>query len=541
MVKGETHMKAFLTEVKSSQLEGCRSEGSSYPESEKRYFKRVYGSDHLDQLHDGHQEEAILRYVKPERRKEVIRRLRRLGQLTCSNASNIAPGRSAYSLKLLRDNLAQYKRTQVRSLRWNQHYQKALQSVAEDVKKLLPCRATLKPMSIQAVAASEPIQRNLDKNAGYYAFETEKRSKGENLQEAVEWCSSNLALIAEKGDYGLPVVMSHRSSNSKPISDKQWKWKCRIILMQDLRALLLDGRFAVPFTTLFKDIPWGEGSMNQEDVRRWVSVSRAHYPRYYSSDYSSFDVSQAPWLLEDVMLKVVRPLFGDLSEEDEQLFNAMVHSYIHKEIHSFDGVIECYGCQLSGALTTYAYNTIVNEIVDRTSLLMQGCDLRAFTSLKCGDDNLTFYLKSQPWDREKHCYLISHFFGIKTTLEESDCGESRYSDPTFLSRTWSENGEYRNIDEVLWNLVYPERFRDYSEKKTGCKERRAEALVFLCAVEEQSATMREYFDIAKVYEDAQIKRGHIMDAYKALESMGSGFRTPWINFKFGNLKTKQLR
>jgi hypothetical protein len=530
-------MDAYLSKRVSSQHDGDSSDASRYPRSEIAYFKRNYGSDHLEQLHDGHQKKAISRYALPHKREELERIQNQLANLECANDPEMtAPGRSAYSLSLLSENLRQYTRNQVRSLRWNQNYQAALASVADEVKSL--CKGgVLKPMAIEDVAASGPIQKNLDKNAGYFGFETNQRSKGENLQEAVEWCHSHLNEVLDAGNYGIPLVISHRSSNSKPIDETSWKWRCRIILMQDIRALLYDGVFAIPFISLFKDIPWGEGGMTQPQVEQWIQITREHYDSFYSSDYSKFDVSQAPWLLEDVIMKVVRPCFGQLSDVEEQLFQTMCNSYIHKDIHSFNGIVHADGCQVSGSLTTYAYNTIVNEIVDRTVLMMQGCDYHYFKSLKCGDDNLTFYNASQPWDREKHCELIERYFGIKTTLTEDDCGRTREKNPVFLSREWTFNGKRRWINEVIWNLVYPERYRDYRPEKTNVSVVRAEALVLLSSCLEQDATMREYFDLDKIYADAQIKRGDIMSTYKALASMGTGFNTPWLNFKFGNLKS----
>lgn len=529
-------MKACLNKFKPSQLDGLSSDVSAYPASERAYMRRVYGSDHLKQLHDDHQEEAIYRYAYPSVRQELKSRLQQLTHLTCENdPAMTAPGRSAYSIQQLKENLSLYCRKQWRSLRWNEHYRSALRSVAADVKALLKGRRCLQPMAISAVAASGPIQRNLDKNAGYYVFETGRRSKGENLEDAVKWCDEHLAEICERGHYDLPLVISHRSSNSKPTSESTWKWRCRIILMQDIRALLLDGHFAVPFTELFKDISWGEGGMTQADVRQWVELAKGHYECFYSSDYSKFDVSQPAWLLEDVLMKVVRPCFGELSEEDELWFKAMTESYIHKDIHGFDGIYHADGCQISGALTTYAYNTIINEIIDRTVLLMQGCDLRKFKSLKCGDDNLTVYKYGEPWDSRKHCELIEKYFGIKTTLTEDDCGWFKDKDPVFLSRTWTSNGEYRDLNQVLWNLVYPERYRDYKPEKTGVSTKRAEALVLLSAYKEQSATMRQYFRLDKLLEDAQV-RWDENEIYTALAGLGTGFKTPWLNFKFGNLK-----
>jgi hypothetical protein len=310
--------------------------------------------------------------------------------------------------------------------------------------------------------------------------------------------------------------------------------------MQDERALLMDGRFFVPFTELFKSCPWGEGSMTHDEVDSWIAMTRQHYDRFYSSDYSKFDLSQPAWLLEDVFYQVIRPCFGQLDPQDELAFKALVNSYIHKEIHTWFGPLHVDGCQVSGSLATYAINTIVNQIVDLTSLLMQGCNPSKFKSLKCGDDNLTFYPSSEPWNAQTHCFLIRRFFGIKTTLNEEDCGNPRFEDPKFLSRVWTMNGAQRNIQEVLWNLVYPERWREYDPKVTHVSIRKAQALMLYCAYLEQPATMREYFDIGLVRREAGLNRRDDVSAYKALAAMGSGFNDPWIQFKFGNLKSQAL-
>lgn len=526
---------ACLIKNRSSQPGGMSSDDSASPASERAYFGRRYGSDHLDQLHDGHQEKAIYRYARKSKIAELEKIQNRLSHLTCENDPTMtAPGRSAYSLKQLKENMKLYCRKQCRSLRWNQHYQEAKRLVLADCLRLLNGRY-LQPASIGAVAESGRVQRNLNKNAGYFAFITGKRSKGENLAEAVKWCEANFDLIKERGYYGNPLVISHRSSNSKPTGKNTWKWRCRIILMQDIRDLIMDGRFLIPFIDKFQDIPWGEGGMTQAEVRSWIQINRGHYDYWYSSDYSKFDVSQPAWLLEDVFHDIIKPCFGKMSLDDEQLFGAMVNSYIHKEIHSFDGIYVAHGCQLSGSLGTYAINTIVNQIIDLTVLLMQDCDPKQFISLKCGDDNLTLYRKHQPWNAKKHCALIKQYFGISTTLGEDDCGRCDRDDPKFLSRTWTYGGERRNIDEVIFNLIFPERYRDYRPEKTGISELRAEALVLLSSCLEQDATMREYFDLERIYRDAEIQRGDLRSTYKALATAGTGFSTQWISWKFGLL------
>lgn len=530
-----------LTQVHANaKRDETSARGSLYGNKfEAAYFRR-YDSDHLKQLHDGFQEKAIIRYALPERRAELLRVLEQAKHLSCANDPNMrSPGRSAFSLQQLTDNVQQYLTPKVRSLRWNEHYWDAVKSVAEEVIKLLPIGETLKPMILGDVAESAAVQKNLDKNAGYFAFETGRRSKGENLQDAVEWCIEHKELILEQGFYGLPLVVSHRSSNSKPISDTEWKWRCRIILMQDVRALLLDGRFAIPLTTLFADIPWGEGSMNDNEVASWVMIKRCHYDRFYSSDYSKFDVSQPAWLLEDVFYHVLRPCFGELSDEDERLYEAMVNSYIHKEIHSFDGIYYAHDCQISGSLMTYMINTIVNEIMDRTALIMQGCNYHNFESLKCGDDNLTYYSSREPWDPQTHCRLIKKYFGVETKLEAGDYGSSD-QDPVFLSRTWTYHGQERPILEVLWNLIFPERFRPYKQMGFGSTMERAVALVLLCSCYEQDSTARKYFDVHKIEQVAQIRstRDSQESTYSALAKLGPGFADSWLRWHLGEVERR---
>lgn len=527
-------MRSVLSENASSQRVGSVCEASRYPRSESDYFRSRYGSDNLHQHTDKRQQRAIMRYARPEFKREVLKTLRINANLECEDSQEIThPGRSAVSLQLLRANLAEYKRTQARSLRWNEHYQAALASVAKDVIHLLH-GYKLQPMSIKEVAASESVIHNFDKNAGYIGFQTNQRSKGENIDLAVEWCEQNLQEIMSRGYYGIPYVIAHRSSNSKPSDDRYWKWRCRIILMQDLRALLYDGHFAIPFKKLFENISWGEGGMHPDQVSAWVMLRRREYPYFYSSDYSRFDVSQPVWLLEDMFNYVVRPCFGELSSLDELWFNTMRDSYIHKEIHGFDGPIFVHGCQVSGALTTYCYNTIINEIIDRTALLMQGCNLNDFVSLKCGDDNLTYH-RSNRWSKEQHCKLIHKYFGIKTTIGEDDYGTST-KDPSFLSRKWTFDGRERPLQEVLFNLVYPERYRNYDPNITHVTEERAIALVIACACVEQDKTMRHYFKTDEIFKTAGVSPySNLKPLYQAVATLGTGFRSDKVNYQLEKL------
>jgi hypothetical protein len=492
--------------------------------------------------------ESLKRYCYPGVWPVIRQLITDNEHLTCSNDPSIPqPGRSAISINQLTQNLELYKEPNIRSLRWNKHYNEALLLVANQVmSECLMSGHVLQPLSLKEVSTAPELVRNYQRNAGYLSFETGKRSKGENIEYALERATDEYAEMLRRGYYDRPLVIAHRSSNSKPenvrISAKKcmtlgWKWRCRIILMQDLIAQLWDGRFAIPLTRVAVKLSFGEGSMTTQDVEMWVAKQRARYNRFFSSDYSKFDTSEMAWCLEDIFNRILRPLFGTLSDEDERAYSCMVYSYIHKEIHGPEGPIFSDRANISGSLMTYLINTLYNQVVKTTVLLMMGIDPHKVDSLLCGDDNLTYYNDASGFDPIQYCKLTQKYFGIKTKIEEYDCASSE-QDPLFLSRFWTRDGEERFLNEVLWNLVYPERFRDYSPAKTGVPEIRAEALMILAAYTEQEATMKRYFDIHKIKADAGFK-GKVNDnlkLYEQLAKLGSGFNNNWIRWKTGLLE-----
>lgn len=512
---------------------GLVAKSSSYPESERLYFQRKYGSDVYDQRRDRRQVEALHKYCLVNKRKELKHVISRVMNLSCENVPGLAPGRSAIILSQLRDNLALFEEPSHQSLRWNEHYRQALEMTCDDLVrevKVMNHGMLLKPVSLQAVAESESFVHNANKHAGYIAFESGKRSKRDNVEQGIKWCEEHEEAILLKGNYGLPQVLGHRSSNSKVSSWESgtFKARCRAINMADVRQQLMDGRFQVPFNCKCLNVAWSEGGMSHEDVQSWINVARSKFNYYYSSDYSKFDTSQSDWLLEDAFKKVIRPCF-DLNEHDDKLFDVMVKSYIVKDIHGFDRIYHAKKGNTSGSLWTYWINTIINEIVDRTAILMQGFDPRKVISLKCGDDNVVFHNFSD-FDPRTHARLIQRFFGIKTTIGDNDFGTTAEA-PLFLSRVWGYGGAERPIYEVVWNLIHPERFRDYYA--SGIPISQAVALVLYCAVIEQPATMRKYFDVKAIQRDAKVDSKKPESAYRMLAKAGSGFYTGWINMHLG--------
>lgn len=512
---------------------GSSSVPSSYPELERSYLLR-YGSDTIRTLHDRHAEKGIVHYCLTSKRSEVNRVIRREKNLDCSNTPGLTPGRASILIDQLRDNLTLFKQPSHQSLRWYDKYWKAIELTRQDLVNQVLFRnhgKLLQPVSFNEVARSESFTRNANKHAGFDAFVTGKRAKGDNIEWATEWCESHLEEVIQRGNYGIPLSMAHRSSNSKIDDWDQgtFKSRCRVVLMASTRQQLFDGRFLLPFNDNCLSIDWSEGGMTHEEVQHWINKARLNYKYYYSSDYSKFDTSQSDWLLEDVFYHIIKPCFK-LSCVDDQLFTVMVNSYIHKEIHGFDGVYRVHKGNISGSLWTYWINTILNEVVDRTCILAQGFDPRKMVSLKCGDDNIVFHNEAR-FDPLRHADIIHHFFGIKTTIGESDYGSSSTA-PTFLSRTWCLDGAERPVYEVIWNLIYPERFRDYH--KSGLPELQAVALLLYCAYLEQPKTMVKYFDVRAITRDAGVDHYQPDSAYRTLARAGTGFYTSWINFHLGS-------
>lgn len=516
-------MEEGLAKTLGLASDGDRIEASSYPESESVFFKRTLGRDDLRPIHDGHAEKAILEYCYDAKRKEIVKLLQRIYSLNCENAPVEWPGRSAVVRQQITENLGEMEKPSWRSLRWNQHYQKAISTLKAEIGK-----ANLKPLSLRAAAETGTIQKNLSKNAGYLAFETGKRSKGENLQEAVRRASLEEASALANGHFGHPLVVAIRTSNSG-ISDWDkglWKERTRPILMVDLRQLLQSTRFCHPMMEWFKsNIPWGEGGMTHSEVELWTWHTRVKYSNWFSTDFSGFDRNQSDWLLEDVF-SIFRAAFHDLSPYQERLWQTMVNSYIHKEIHSFDRVYYVHKGNTSGEAWTYLVNTMLHRLMQTT--IMNMLNFTRYESLLCGDDGLTYY--TGDFDLKRYCKLMSKFFGIKVSMEKSSYGTAKFDDPDFLSRTWTLSGATRPIQEVLFNLVFPERFRDYFG--CGVSEEVAVTLLLYCAYVEQPQTIRQWFDVDRIKFVSGCKS--MEDAYRKLARMGTGFNTSWLKWQFGS-------
>lgn len=297
--------------------------------------------------------------------------------------------------------------------------------------------------------------------------------------------------------------------------------------MDDLRKLLFDGRFCVPFSEKFKFASFGEGGMSHEEVKTWILNKQLQYRHWVSTDYSKFDTSQADWLIEDAFT-VIKSCFKRFNDVDEALWNAMVYSYVHKDVLTHLGELHFDKGNISGSCWTYIINTVINRICIGYSMKAQGVQDGKWATLICGDDSLLLY-NDEKFSLRTHCSLIQKYFGITTSVEKST-DETKFDYPEFLSRCWDPAGAKRPIQDVVWNMMFPERYRDY--RKSGVPMRRAVALLLLCGVFEQPGTMREWFDIGAIMRDAEYdSRSNNYATYEILRKMGSGFATSWIHFK----------
>lgn len=516
-------MKEGLAKTTPPGVGGDRIEACSYPESESLFFKRTLGRDDLEPIHDDRAENYIVSYSLVSKRREVEQILDRIHHLKCENEPVKWPGRSAVVRTQIDEILSNMAKPDCRSFRWNKHYQATLAQLRAEM-----VRAHLKPLSLCAVAETETFRKNLKKNAGYMAFETGKRSKGQNLDEALRLAEASELQDVMRRHFCKPLVVAIRTSNSG-ISDWEagtWKERTRPILMVDLRQLLQSSRFGVPFNEWFQsNVPWGEGGMTHQQVEQWTWKTRTRFRHWLSTDFSKYDSSQSSWLIEDAF-SIVKAAFPGLNAHEEGLFETIVNSYIHKEIHSYNRIYSVHKGTTSGEIWTYTINTIIHRIIEVTIFRMMG--VKRYESLLCGDDGLTYY--DGELDLAKYSSLITRYFGIAVSMGKSTFGSARKDDPVFLSRRWTLAGASRPIEEVFFNLIYPERFRDYFA--SGLSEERAVTLLLMCAYYEQPESFRRYMNVDALERASGVRS--VADAYRKLAKAGTGFETQWLRWQFGS-------
>lgn len=339
------------------------------------------------------------------------------------------------------------------SFRWNRNYQQAL-----EVTKCYISRWKLKPLEYMSDDDIYSALPKVNTHAGWTYILSGFKTKGENMENVYQRYSDLEREAKVTGTFGRPILPGTRTQASGEYDE--WgnrtyscKHKGRIVSMVDMLQIVGELKYAKPSQRLLSHVGWYAGGSTPTEQSIRISTMRARYPYFTSLDYSAYDQSISSWLIEDAFA-ILKSCFVSV---DEKLFEAIVHDFIHKDFVLDEGVLHSDKGVPSGSMFTQIIDSVVNMIVINTYFISIGVD--SFDMYIMGDDNLIFH--SKPVDIEHLTSYLAHNFGLVVNADKSSQGRSFYDDPEFLSRFWTNHGQWREPVQLLSRLAFPERFRSY--------------------------------------------------------------------------------
>lgn len=391
------------------------------------------------------------------------------------------------------------------SFRWNRNYQQALSQV-----KALLSGARLKPLHY---TCDDDVMDALPKrntHAGQTYLETGKRTKGENLEGIFEKLKPRWEAAKISGTMNRLWMANYRTQGPNLFDDYTgeflYSWsqnsidadhKTRLILMADLYQVLTEVVFQKPIQKWFSRCDWYAGGKDLNQISIIITARRMQHRMHHwvSLDYSSFDQSISSWLIEDAF-SCLRTMFDD--SIDEQLWDVVVHDFIHKEILDFEGVFKSHRGVPSGSMFTQIIDSVVNWISILTYLNSRG--LRG-EMLVMGDDNLLF--TEFPIDVKDMAGYLARNLGLTVNAKKTRQGNNGLP-PEFLSRVWTADGQERSEKMLLLKMTYPERFRPYADGVTP-------QLVVAGYIDQYPNPMKRLMNVSKFIEDNPFRMAELIE------------------------------
>lgn len=343
--------------------------------------------------------------------------------------------------------------------RWNEHYQKSLQELKDEVS-----RFKLKPLVYHS---DDDVRLNLpktDTHSGYYYIISGKKQKGDNMEGIFKAYQIEKERALIEGTFNEPILIAFRTQASGEFNDdgtttNTCKHKLRVVSMISLISLINELRFSKPFQEAIQSKMWYTGGKDEKAINAIITNWRSKYKYYLSIDYSSYDQTQSSWLIEDVA-SVMKCAFQFDNDEDEKLFDIMVHDVIHKDFIVSEGVVHSDKGLPSGLMDTNLWDTIAGILIAKTFLSAKRIKGEM---MGCGDDNIIFI--SDQVNLDELATYIHKNFGMDVNADKSSCGKTS-EDPEFLSRYWTVHGPWRHPHQLISRMAFPERFREYNNEVT---------------------------------------------------------------------------
>lgn len=433
--------------ISASELTNSLDAGST---KRLRGYMRSFSSDREKVIFDDRARDVVLKYALD--RDAVLEEIDYLNHVVDDQGKPYSQSLREYAK--LRDAAKAFEGPSYTSFRWNANYRKALETVREKFERL-----RLTPLEMSDSAAILENLPKVDTHSGWTYIQTGVRRKGEFGKETFAVCSQAEEAARNNGSFNCPILPGSRTQGSGV-----YKWdgsrtgtckhKSRIVMMVALPVIVAELKYAKPLQKAMSGFWTYAGGKSAKEIARIIEVRRQTYPYWISADYSSFDSSISRWLLEDAF-DILKSAF---SYVDNVLWKIIVDDFIEKNIVLDGEVIHAEKGVPSGSMFTQIVDSVVNMILMETYATSKGIRMEMIVM---GDDNLVFSQKAI--DVEDLSMYVLHNFGMTINAGKTLTG-TRTDHPEFLSREWTPVGQWRHPNQLLSRLLYPERFRDYTNQ-----------------------------------------------------------------------------
>lgn len=297
-----------------------------------------------------------------------------------------------------------------------------------------------KPEEAEYFDLADPFGGDLTKSAG---LPTLLKKRDVDHMEVLD----RMDAIILKGAAPQPCLAQKRT---------QAHGKTRLVWGYPFEMTAFERQYAQPLIEYFGhvDTPIATGASKLNLSTRILHSSRKGFDSI-ALDFSGYDTS-VPKDLIQVAFNIIRTWYKERYWDEISLCE---NYFIHTPIVMPDEYLYVKHRGVpSGSNFTQLIDSIINTIIQfalsaRFQLHLQAEDLYIL-----GDDVLMFI-------RERHCTKkkVQAFdrwlstFGFKINVKKTHVGKKH-----FLGATWIDGLRYRELEDVLCNLLYPESFRHYT-------------------------------------------------------------------------------
>jgi hypothetical protein len=379
-------------------------------------------------------------------------------------------------------NLDAYQDEEVADFGWNQNFKVAYEIL--DFLIGIP-HGSLRPNLLNQGTDLREIFSNMQASAGVIAPGKRKdEAQAEILQVALKIKEDIKSRGVDFENLWLPAVAFHRAQIGHfivggKVTSKWIKLKDRVVWGEDGASVAVQGQYARVFIDkLARTCHQYAGGKSSETISYMInSFCRGKY--WVSTDFSKFDQTVPSWLIRRVF-KLIKHRFPD---ECKRELDWIEYDFIHKKIIDYSGRLRRkdkgipsgnYFTQVVGSFAnllmmfTYLASRCEGSSVKKKDYVLE--ELRPLcrdnhqlaTVFAMGDDNLIF--TRTRFSIKEYSTYVKKNFGMTIQPEKSASGAT--SDPEFLKRSWTRNGEWREPIEFFIQLIHPERDRAYDED--GC-------------------------------------------------------------------------